>query len=345
MSTVLYLGTDEGVVTLRQDNGGPWKLASHGLRDWEITEVAAGEAAPNQVLAGTRGDGVWLSEDFGESWRKPSYGKRGPGKVRCVTVDPHNPRRIYAGCEPIDIFVSDDLGASWRRLDSVWEVPWVETVPYPVATVEPHVRDIAVDPKDPNTLYAALQVGYILKSTDGGASWKLLDKDFDCDVHTMAIHPGRPKTMLIATGGHDSRKGSAPGRALYKTDDGGDTWSPIGMEFSQEYSVPLVMNPQNPDVLYSSLAHGQPNKWRRPTGAECVVIRSGDGGCSWSKLDLGGELGRGFVEAIAVDPSSSDRLYAACRSGELLSSDDGGSSWQQLEPRVSAVANMKCVSA
>ena len=45
------------------------------------------------------------------------------------------------------------------------------------------------------------------------------------------------------------------------------------MNFSQEYSVPLTMDPKNPDVLYSSLAHGQPNAWRRPTGAESLVVR------------------------------------------------------------------------
>ena len=58
-----------------------------------------------------------------------------------------------------------------------------------MATVEPHVREIAVDPKDSKKIYVALQVGYILKSRDGGASWKLLDKGLDADVHTIVATP------------------------------------------------------------------------------------------------------------------------------------------------------------
>src|SRR5207247_1087474 len=98
----------------------------------------------------------------------------------------------YAGTEPIDVFVSEDLGASWLRIESVWDDPFVADVTYPVATVEPHVRDITLDPAHPDTIYAALQVGYMLKSTDGGETWKLLNRDLDCDVHTIVVDPSRP---------------------------------------------------------------------------------------------------------------------------------------------------------
>ena len=90
---------------------------------------------------------------------------------------------------PIDIFVSHDAAKSWERLDSVWDIPTVASVMYPVATVEPHVRYIVIHPKNPDTMYAALQVGYMLKSTDGGRTWKLLDKGLDSDVHTIALDP------------------------------------------------------------------------------------------------------------------------------------------------------------
>lgn len=207
MDSVLYVGTDDGVVTARSKDGRSWEIENRGLKGWGIPTATAVPSAPNRVLAGTRGDGVWLSDDFGEKWRKPSYGKRGPGKVRCLTTAPDDAKRLYAGTEPIDVFVSEDLGASWLRLDSVWDDPFVATVPYPVATVEPHVRDIAIDPTHPDTMYAALQVGYILKSANGGETWRLLNKDFDCDVHTIVVDPTNPRRVLIATGGHDARQG------------------------------------------------------------------------------------------------------------------------------------------
>ena len=91
MASILYLATDEGVVTLKSEDGRYWKVEHHGLKDWQVPEVAVSPAAPNKVFAGTRGDGVWLSEDFGATWKKPSYGKRGPGKVRCLSFDPLDP--------------------------------------------------------------------------------------------------------------------------------------------------------------------------------------------------------------------------------------------------------------
>ena len=131
MASILYLSTDEGIVTVRSENGSHWKVEGHALQDWSITEAAVLASAPNRVFAGTRGDGVWLSEDFGKNWKKPSYGKYGPGKVRCITIDSHDPTTLYAGAEPIDVFVSRDSGKRWIKLDSVWNVPWVESVPYP----------------------------------------------------------------------------------------------------------------------------------------------------------------------------------------------------------------------
>ena len=217
MASILYVATDEGVVTLKSADGHNWKQEHHGLKDWQIPEVVVSPNAPNKVFAGTRGDGVWVSEDFGASWKKPCYGKRGPGKVRCLTFDPHDANTLYAGTEPIDVFISRDEAKNWERLDSVWNIPWVSTVTYPVAAVEPHVRDITIDPKDPKTMYVALQVGYMLKTTDGGKNWELLNKNLDCDVHTIVLHPEDSNKIFIATGGHDCRAGKAPGRALYSS--------------------------------------------------------------------------------------------------------------------------------
>lgn len=330
MDSVLYIGTEQGVVTARSDGQGPWEIVCRGLTDWEVPELAISPNDANKVFAGTRGDGVWLSEDGGKSWTKPSYGKRGPGKVRCVTIDPHDPRRIYAGCEPIDVFVSEDEAKTWTRLDAIWDIPYVETVRYPVATVEPHVRDIAVDPSNPDIIYAALQVGYIVKSTDRGKSWTLLDGNLDRDVHTIVIDPTDPRRLMITTGGHDARKGTAPGRALYISEDGGESWTPAATNFTKEYSVPLTLDPTDPKRIYSAIANGQPGQWRqRESGAESSLIRSDDGGKTWVALE-GGIATKPFPEAIVVDGLNPGRVYVGCRNGDFYSSDDGGDSWREI---------------
>jgi photosystem II stability/assembly factor-like uncharacterized protein len=342
MASVLYVGTDQGVVVARGRDRTDWQVSEHALRIWEVSELAVSSAAPNKVFAGTRGDGVWMSEDFGKTWSKPCYGKRGPGKVRCVTIDPHDPRRLYAGCEPIDLFASEDEGKSWIRIDAIWELPFVPSTTYPLTRVEPHVRDVAIDPMDPDVIYAALQLGYIIMSGDRGRTWTRLDKGLDCDVHTILIDPLDPRHLIVATGGHDSRLGRAPGRALYKSDDGGAAWTPTAMNFTQEYCVPLVRDPHHPDRLYSALARGTQRRWRgQPNGAESVVIRSDDGGRNWESVGAGIAT-TDFPEALAVDGAG--RLYAGCRSGDLYTSNDVGGSWQRMDIDVPEITSLACVN-
>ena len=346
MSVVLYLGTDEGVMTLRRSTGGSWDLDGQALKGWAVEEVAASPTDPSMVFAATRGDGVWQSLDAGKSWQKPSYGRPGPGKVRCLAFDPRNPSRIYAGCEPIELFVSDDLGVHWDRIDSVRDVPSVATIEYPVPGVEPHIRDITIDPSDPQVLYLALQVGFMIKSVDGGRSWRVLDRAIDSDVHTIVVDPADRRNVLIATGGHDARQGLTPGRALYRSADGGESWTPTAMEFNQEYSVPLVMHPRNSNLLFSSVANGTPGAWRRPSGAEAAIIRSLDGGASWQRLGgASGEISGFFASSIAFDGGEPDHVYISLNSGDLLASQDGGDSWVKLNARASKVSDMKCVRA
>lgn len=347
MASILYVGTDEGVVTLKSEDGHSWKVEHHSLKDWEVPEVAVSPAAPNKIFAGTRGDGVWVSEDFGASWKKPCYGKRGPGKVRCLTFDPHDAKTLYAGTEPIDVFVSRDEAKSWDRLDTVWNVPSVPTITYPVATVEPHVRDITIDPNDPKTMYVALQVGYMVKTTDGGKSWELLNKNLDCDVHTIVLNPDDTKQIYIATGGHDCRAGKAPGRALYFSGDAGSNWAPMAAEFKEEYSVPLTVHPKKHNVLYSALANGQPGQWRRrDTGAEAFLIQSTDSGKSWKKIDCAvSQANRSFVESFAFDPVNADCMYAAQQNGDLFGSDDSGANWFKLNLTVPELSDMKAARA
>ena len=343
MNAFLYFATNQGVVAAKSEDGHKWAVESHGLKDWTVPEVAVVPGAPNKVYAGTRGDGVWYSDDFGKNWKKPCYGKHGPGKVRCITLDPHDPDTIYAGTEPIDIFVSRDGARSWTRLESVWNVPVVASVTYPVATVEPHIRDITLDPNDSNTIYAALQVGYMLKSQDGGASWTLLDKDVDADVHTIAINPKQTERLFVATGGHDFRKGVAKGRALYASNDAGATWVPTGADIAEEYSVPLVINPENPNIMFSAVANGQPGQWRgREWGAESSIVRTMDGGKSWKKIDGSlPEIRQYFAEGIAVDEEEPDRIYAALKNGMLFVGEDNGDSWSKTDLKVPAVSGVK----
>ena len=213
MGTVLYLATAEGVLTVTEGEAQSWGIGQRGLKTWNVNEVAVEPSAPNRVYAGTRGDGVWRSDDFGETWTKPNRGRVGPGKVKCVTIDPHDANTVYAGGEPIALWVTLDAGENWEEIASVREFPGVSEVDYPVQAVEPHVRDIVVDAKDRDTMYLNLQVGHIMKTTDGGATWTILDKEVDADAHMLVSRTDDPSRLYLSTGGHSHRLGTAPGRS------------------------------------------------------------------------------------------------------------------------------------
>ena len=349
--TVLYVGTEEGVTVLTSEDARKWEVQSNALEDWAVTKVALDPSHPNRAFAGTRGDGVWMREGFGQEWEKLGYGKLGPAKVRCITIDPHDSNILYVGTEPVDVWVSHDLGENWTRLESVARGEWAASVRYPGPGTEPHVRDIAIDAARPGTLYAAIQVGSILKSVDGGSSWELLDNGLDDDVHRIVINPGNPDELFIATGGHipDAR---IDHEGLFKSSDAGASWVALKPAFSRgflrKYSIAFLMHPTNPNVFYTAVANGSPRMWRKRSdgAAESAIIRTKDGGASWEKLEKGIEEARQtFAEALVFDPADPDRLYAGLQNGHLYTSEDGGDSWAPLDVEVSSVLDMKCTHA
>ena len=344
MSTVMYAGTTEGVFTIEGDNGA-WEIRSKGLGEWEVSDIAVVPGSSNTILAGTRGDGVLVSEDAGKSWKKPNRGRSGPGKVKCVTISPHDPAVWYAGTEPIGVWVTRDSGEHWENLDSLWDIPSIAQIDYPVPAVEPHVRDIVVDPSDADTIYASLQVGYMAKTVDGGRTWAMVNDNVDADIHVVVARPDDPRHVYISTGGHDRRLGHSPGRALYETLDGGESWRPMAMEFEQEYSVPLAMHPLDPDVLYSALAFGPPPLWNREGGAQSTLVRSNDGGASWHPANTGfEEVERDYVETITFDQSAPDHIYIGTRQGGVFTSRDAGESWSKVEVDLPEITELRVIS-
>jgi photosystem II stability/assembly factor-like uncharacterized protein len=193
-------------------------------------------------------------------------------------------------------------------------------------------------------MYAALQVGYMVKTSDGGKAWRLLDKQVDADVHTIGIDAQQPDHLMVATGGHDYRLGKAPGKALYRSADGGETWRPTGASFEQEYSVPLVLHPTNPKVALAGLSNGTPGAWKRPSGAEALLVRTTDGGDTWQSV--GGDAldgGKAMAIGIAFDPVEPSNVYAALHDGHVLASSDGGDSWARLGVSTPPPNDVKCV--
>src|SRR5277367_5332212 len=150
-------------------------------------------------------------------------------------------------------------------------------------------RAVAVSgvPGDSTTFYFGAVNGGIWKTTDAGTVWSpVFDKQPVGSIGAIAVAPSNPKTIYAGTGESDIRSDLSSGKGVYKSTDGGSTWTHIGLEDTRQISR-IVVDPQNANVVYvGALGHAYgPNEQRG-------VYKSVDSGAHWTRvLDLGPEIG------------------------------------------------------
>ena len=204
---------------------------------------------------------------------------------------------------------------------------------YP-GSVKPHIRNIVIDREDPQRMFAAVQIGGVLRTEDGGAHWEDLTVDIDPDVHKIVQHPADPKVFFAVTGGGGEYPHPTPahrvkppyphGRPLYKSTDRGKTWTSMSDDVPQSYGVPLAVRNGEPAMLLAGVAYGVPPRWAaRADRAGAQVIVSGDDGASWTAVADGLPAPfRSMVETIEVDHRRG-RVYVGT-SGDGRDWEDGG---------------------
>ena len=205
---------------------------------------------------------------------------------------------------------------------------------------------VSLSPCNPNVVWvgtgennAQRSVSYgdgVYKSEDGGRSWKNMGLKESSQIGSIVIDPRDCNTVYVAAHGPVFKGGGE--RGLYKTTDGGKTWNLV-LETKNEWTGvnEVVMDPRNPDVLIVST-------WQRARrqfgyiagGPGSGIMRSTDGGETWTKSQRGlpsGELGR---VGLAMSPANPDVVYAiveAASNGGFYRSTDNGVSWQRRSNR------------
>jgi photosystem II stability/assembly factor-like uncharacterized protein len=322
MSARLYVATGEAVARL-DEAGGSWGVEL-SLTSSPALCLAVDPADPDTVYAGLGDDGVRRSEDGGRTWVESGL----PGRqVFSVAVSPAN-GTVYAGTEPSALFRSDDRGRTWRELEGLLELPSQPTWSFPPRPWTSHVRWIAPSPHEADLLLAGIELGGLMRSTDGGERWEDHRPGAQRDVHSLAWHPLAPGRAYEAGGG---------GAAW--SEDQGATWVPADDGRDRHYTWSVAVDPVDPELWYVSASTG-PYAAHRRGDPQARIYRRRDGG--WEAL------AGGLPESLPAMPyalvATEGRLFAGLANGELWESRDRGNSWRRSElsrplPRLLALAH------
>jgi photosystem II stability/assembly factor-like uncharacterized protein len=312
----LIVGTATGVCQIVSAADGAAELVdSMTPLPHAVARLAVCQTQPHIVYLAAYEGGMWRSDDGGGAWRQlHSFPVE---HAHSVAVDPHDAAVVYVGSEPATIFHSRDGGATWQECQGFRAVPESKRWHF-FAPRHAHVRDLVMATDDAQRLYAGLEVGGVVRSTDGGATWQQLHGPYE-DVHSLSVTPARSQVLYAATARHP-----------WRSDDGGETWTAIGDGLPQRYTVPIAAALDDPDIVLVSCS----TSFQRQTG---FLARSTDGGWSWQKVTWPGQ-DDDMVIAIAWDPAEPRRAFAGTDGGKLYRSIDHGASWQALPVALDSVA-------
>jgi photosystem II stability/assembly factor-like uncharacterized protein len=313
---MIYLGVNTGFISAERQ--GNWQVVGRSLAGRRVTSVIAREGV---ILAGTT-EGVYRSDDGGSSWHAASAGLS-QGHIRWLAHHPEVSDFEFAGTEPAGIFISHDGAESWVESADVaslrdryhWFLPYS-----PEAGC---VRGFAFHG---SRIYAAVEVGGVLRSDDSGGSWRLpegSDGNPDLkgppepliypDLHSIHVHPSSPDLVFAPTGG-----------GFYRSLDGGKTWK----QLYDCYCRAAWIDPADPDHILLGPADGVERNGR--------IEETRDGGRTWRPASGGLAVPwpAHMVERFAHIGTD---LFAVLSNGQLILTDLASLDWKIILPEVKDV--------
>ena len=269
-------------------------------------------------------------------------------------VDRHGQRRIYAAFATGGVWKTDDNGASWQ--------PIFEHMP------STSIGDVAVAPSNPDVVWigtgeanifrASMAGTGVYKSSDEGRTWTHMGLTDTQTIARIVVHPTNPDIVYVAASGHEWTDNEM--RGVFRTTDGGVTWTRVLYRSPRTGAIDLVMDPSDPETLYAATWQRIRRKWSDPRVEpgydESGIFKTTDGGLTWTPLTVGlpdpavcGRIGLDvarsnprvvyafvddYEEARPAGPNERDAyerpiVNGRIKSAEVYRSDDAGGTWRK----------------
>jgi len=353
--TELLVATKKGLFVLEGSPGAPFELTTrafvgepveHALRDPRSGRLIA------SVTSSFHGPKIWYTDDdpSGE-WEQASGAalpKGGDAALQriWVIVPGEAEGMLYAGGDPGVLFESRDGGVTWELNRALWDHPTRGSWQAGMGGLCLH--SIVPWPGEPDRLAVGISAAGVWLTEDGGETWRrgnaglaadYLPEGDQADPDTLCVHslqraPLRPERMFMQFHG-----------GVYRSDDGGETWTDIAPGLPSDFGFPMVVDPTDPDSAYVIPLNASMD--RVTADGRMCVYESRDAGASWSARGNGLPqqayltiLRLAFCRAGDGSPVE---LYFGATSGELFGSGDAGASWFTVADHLPSVVSVTAV--
>ncbi len=255
------------------------------------------------------------------------------GRIADIAVHPVHPNTWY---------VAAGSGGVWKTVNggTTWTPIFDHYGSYSIGCV-------TIDPHDPETVWVGTgeavggrHVGFgdgVYRSRDGGQSFEKMGLEGSEHVAKIVVDPQDRNVVWVAAQGPLWSPGGE--RGLYKTSDGGKSWTCVLTSGPYTGCTDVLLDPRNPQVVYAALWQRHRTVWALVDGGpESGIRKSEDGGATWRELKSGLPGADQGKIALALSPQDPDVVYAgielAGRSGGFWRSGNGGASWEKRSDRV-----------
>lgn len=322
-------------------NTTEWRQLTNGLpSDMQVNVIVGRPGNARELYAGSQ-LGLFKTTDGGDSWTDLRVSMEDRA-IYSLLLHPTEPDTIYVGMDHTVIFKTIDGGASWTRLPTI-QPDCSITGGFPV-----RVLRMALDPVNPDEIYAALEVAGLIRSLDGGASWEDMSGEFVrlskephlanhiiseddaegmLDMHALTVSDAKPGTIWAV-----NRMG------LFISEDKAKTWREFGIEHYSEltYGRDIIPSPHDSKTFYAALSDSA-------RGQAGSLYRSADLGKSWDRIDHDISIDSTLM-TVNVNDANPDRVYCAARLGQVFGTEDGGTSWNEA-PLPEGVVDVRAIAS